>query len=479
MSTCHGAALSLAWGSWGASLTFFRPPKIKLYRSSNDKNHHANYSKNGWLATVVSARSKILILDDEQGVLSALQRLLRLKKYDVFTTTSHTEALAKLKDENFPLVISDYKMPEITGAEFLEKVKALSPFTTRILLTGYADMDAAIGAINKGYIFRFLTKPWEEKILLQAVEDGMQQHHLYTENERLLELTNQQNLELRKLNEGLEEKVQERTAEVTHLMKQVEASFMGSVRVMAQLSEMYSTRVGGHSKRVARLAGEFAKALNLSSKECLDIQIAGLLHDIGKIGHLSEGPDTVEYALRGSELVRVIPNLENPSKCVRHYQEFYNGSGLPDGLKGDDIPICSQILGLVNAYDNMLYESAHMEEGTPGKALKWIKSRVRVQFSPEIVKSFEKFLVESGKLKAHEFEMQIDLFKLRPNMILSQDICTEAGDLLLSAGYKLDDDVLERIWNRHLESPISDEIYVYRRSIPAAAGEVSDKKKAS
>ena len=158
----------------------------------------------------------LLFVDDEVSITKALQRLFRREGYYILTASSGQEGLALLGKAEKPvsLIISDQRMPQMTGAQFLEKAKEIFPDAIRFLLTGYSDMDAIVDAVNKGEIHRYLTKPWNDDDLLLQVRQGLDQYELVLENRRLLVLTNKQNKELSELNKDLEKKVEKRTQEI-------------------------------------------------------------------------------------------------------------------------------------------------------------------------------------------------------------------------------------------------------------------------
>src|SRR5919204_5183234 len=134
-------------------------------------------------------KPRILCVDDEPAVLDGLSLHLR-RRYEVFTATGGAEALASIeKNGPFAVVVSDMRMPGMNGAEFLARTREISPHTTRILLTGHADFDAALAAVNQGQIFRFLTKPCAPQLMLQAVEAGAEQNRLPPPQRGLLEQT--------------------------------------------------------------------------------------------------------------------------------------------------------------------------------------------------------------------------------------------------------------------------------------------------
>jgi response regulator RpfG family c-di-GMP phosphodiesterase len=157
----------------------------------------------------------LLFVDDEANILSALKRLFRPHGYRIFTAGGGAEGLEIMARESVDLVVSDMRMPEMNGAQFLEQVRLNWPETVRILLTGYAEIGATIDAINKGQIYRYISKPWEDNDIVIAVQHALERKLLQREKQRLELLTKKQNEELRELNESLEDKVKARTEEVS------------------------------------------------------------------------------------------------------------------------------------------------------------------------------------------------------------------------------------------------------------------------
>jgi len=153
----------------------------------------------------------VLCVDDEVNILNALKRLLRAEDYTLITAVGGAEGLGVLETEPVHLVMSDQRMPGMTGVEFLQKVKERYPNTVRVVLSGYADVGVMVDAINQGEIYRFLTKPWNDGELKSAIRQCLGQYDILQENRSLVEQTRVQNEELRRLNEGLEEIVDART----------------------------------------------------------------------------------------------------------------------------------------------------------------------------------------------------------------------------------------------------------------------------
>jgi two-component system, probable response regulator PhcQ len=132
------------------------------------------------------AKHKIMLVDDEVNVLNSLTRSLRKEGYELVTFDDPIKALAYLENETVDIVVSDHQMPSITGLEFLIRIKKKYPEIIRILLTGYADMEVAIRAVNEGKLYRFLTKPWDDEDLKQNLINALQLHDLISRNRLLL-----------------------------------------------------------------------------------------------------------------------------------------------------------------------------------------------------------------------------------------------------------------------------------------------------
>ena len=235
----------------------------------------------------------ILFVDDETSILKSLKRLFRREGYTLLTAENAKEGLERLTEVtgNVSVIISDQRMPEMNGAQFLEKSKAIAPNAVRFLLTGYSDMDAAVEAINKGEIHRYLSKPWNDDELRMHVRSALQQYELKLENQRLNELTAKQNEELKQLNENLEQRVTERTQAILFQNKKLETlnlrlenSFTETIRLLTSLIETVNPKLGAYMKHTAQIAKEIAQGLDLENKLATQIETAALLHDIGLLG---------------------------------------------------------------------------------------------------------------------------------------------------------------------------------------------------
>jgi len=274
----------------------------------------------------------ILFVDDEANILSSLTRLFRKEQYHILTADNARDAIAYFKDNNISLVISDQRMPQVTGVQLLERVRNISPDTIRIMLTGYADIKAAMAAINRGEVYRFIGKPWNDDDIKLVVKQALEQLDLKLENERLADLTERQNRDLISLNSSLEQKVEERTA-------QLEQSFYTFIRICADLIELFSPSLGGHSKRTAALAGEIAVKTGMERQEVELMETAALLHDIGLIGipkyiiSKNRGAMTeaelslyMQHPAQGQETLARSPGLKQAGVLIRSHHESWQAA---------------------------------------------------------------------------------------------------------------------------------------------------------
>ncbi len=162
----------------------------------------------------MSVKGTMLLVDDEANVLRALKRLMVDTGYTIFTADSGEAGLKILEENEIQLVISDYRMPGLSGVEFLSRVKEKSPDTIRIILSGYADAGAIVGAINQGHVYKFIPKPWDDQNLLSTIKDSFERYYLQKENTSLYAELSIKYKELQSLTRTLEDKVAERTRDL-------------------------------------------------------------------------------------------------------------------------------------------------------------------------------------------------------------------------------------------------------------------------
>lgn len=398
----------------------------------------------------------LLCVDDEPNILSSLRRLFRPCGYRVLVAESGAQGLDILRSEPVDLVISDMRMPHMDGAQFLAAVRAEWPDVMRFLLTGYADMASAIEAINQGQIYRYMNKPWVDDDLLISVRQGLDARALQRDKERLEALTRQQNETLRELNESLEAKVRERTDELQKAHEQLKQSFFVAVKIFTSLIEMRHPITAGHSRRVAALARSIAQRMGLKGADLQNVFVAGLLHDIGKIGFsdalLSRAQRTLSDDERriyqkhpvDAELILIgIDELSPIAQLVRHHHECYDGQGFPDGLWGDDIPLGARILLVANDYDGLQIGALSALRFKPEEALQAMEKARGVRYDPQVLDALRALVTAPPKPRPSEREVAVAA--LTPGMVLAREFAHRDGMPLLAAGQVLSARLIERM----------------------------------
>lgn len=405
----------------------------------------------------------LLLVDDEPSILSALRRLLRPTGYTIITATSGAEALTLLASQPVALVISDMRMPHMDGAQFLEKVRQQWPQTVRILLTGYAEIGSTIDAINRGEIYRYIAKPWDDHDLLLVVRQALEQQRLTTENARLLALTQAQNAQLQAMNDDLAQAVAARTGELAQVNEflnlantQLKQQFLTTIKVFSGLLELRGGAVAGHARRVAEHALKLADYMQLDDKLRRDLFLASLLHDIGKIGfpdHILSKPQSLlnahqlaeyrRHAVVSEHALLPLQELKAVTAMVRCHHEQYDGRGFPDGLRGDDIPMGSRIIALANDYDGLVSGTKTERPLSPEQAKKQIEQSRGHHYDPAVVDAFLNLWDKHLWLGADAQLTPAD--ELKPGMVLSKDFFTEQGTLLLAAEQVLTAPIIARL----------------------------------
>ncbi|MBE2257806.1 MAG: response regulator [Rhodobacteraceae bacterium] len=405
----------------------------------------------------------LLLVDDEPSILSALRRLFRPCGYRILTSESGAGGLDLLERENVDLVISDMRMPEMDGAQFLERVRTAWPRVVRILLTGYADIASTVNAINKGEIYRYISKPWDDNDIVLIVRDALERQQLQSENSRLLALTRSQNEELKALNSDLEARVSERTAELEQVNgflnlanDTLKQSFLVSIKVFSALMELREGSAGGHARRVADLARKLAIQLALDAKAQQDVFIAGLLHDIGKIGfsdamlakpvprlNAEELGRYRKHSLAGANALMPLADLKGAADLIRAHHERFDGQGFPDGLQGLGIPLGARILAVANDYDGLQIGTLSDRRFNPddAKAL-LVKSRGK-RYCPTVIDALLQLLGAPHEEPPQAAQVAVD--QLKAGMVLARDLMARDGTLLLAADYLLDANLVREI----------------------------------
>ena len=360
----------------------------------------------------------MLFVDDEVNILKSLARLFRADGVRVFTASSAPEALALLATEPIQVVVSDQRMPGTTGAKLLAQVRERWPEVARILLTGYAEIQVAIEAINQGEIFRLLTKPWNDAELRATVRQALDAVAMRSEVRRLNQLTQAQNA-------SLSEQVAARTAELEAKNKELRTAYLSTVRALSEAVDAKDPYTRGHSERVGVYASRIARELGCKRPFIERIYLAGLLHDIGKIGvpdAIIGKPDRLtplEYELMkrhpeiGARILEPVAFLADIVPCVRHHHEWYDGSplGYPERLASIEIPYPSRIILVADTVEAMTSDRPYRKALPFERVIDEVRRFRGTQFDPDAADAFlriaereeEAFLETASKFDIEDF----------------------------------------------------------------------------
>ena len=374
------------------------------------------------MGSVTRARvtlARILVLDDEPYILESLQDTLR-RRYDVTTAVRAQDALEHLRRAPTPFaaVISDMRMPGMSGNTFLSEARRLAPDTTRILLTGYADVETAISAVNTGQVFRFLTKPCPANELLATCAAAVEQNRLRTAEKQLLDET-----------------------------------LKGSVKALSDVLALAAPAAFGRSANVRKLVTRLSAAIGL--EDSWEVEVAALLVHLGAVTLPAE---TAEKLYRGSTLTpgekrmveRVpeltrrilenIPRLEGVVAILDSYQRNYRGERSDPGVppSENEPPPGARVLRLAVDFDAI---EAHGAD--PVVVIAAMRSREKT-YDPEMLAAFAELMCDPRDLRRVK---QIPLLGLRAGMMLADDVRASNGNLLIARGHTATEQLVTRLWN--------------------------------
>jgi response regulator RpfG family c-di-GMP phosphodiesterase len=410
-------------------------------------------------------KAHILCVDDERNILMAIRRTLRSTGHTIHLAESGKEGLEILAAEPIDLVISDMRMPEMDGAEFLKQVHQNYPLVGRVLLTGFSDLSSTIKAVNEGRINNYLSKPWDDEELRKVVKELLHTRFLEHERKRLLHITHQQNKKLVALTQSLEEKVKERTAELEQTAamldeayREVSISYDAAVSV---LSNVVMSRRGDLQPALSEISmtvKKLAKRIKDDEFFIKHVHYAALLFEIGKQSLSDELLNTPlqqltaeqrklyrNYPLLGEASLMSMPILSDTAKIIRSHCEHFDGSGFPDKLMGQSIPLGSRILSIVIHFYFYRHGLIDGKTHTTAETLDYLNRNAYKTFDPEILTIFKEMVAEFQLEDSHQQEKALASMQLLPGMVLAKDCITDKGVLLLTRGTVLTDGMIDKL----------------------------------
>jgi len=344
------------------------------------------------------ARKTLLCVDDEPAILSALRRTLRSTGVTVVTATNGAQALEIMADRPIDLVISDMRMPGMDGAQLLEHICRDWPDTVRMLLTGHSDAADTIRAVNRGQIFRYLQKPWDERELVESIAEGLALRSRLQHEARLLGMSATQAAQLRQLNDELQRLQEQLAADRQQSDTARQRRYLQSVKVLTNLLEVRCPGLFEHGRRVAALARDLARTMEMPPEEVLDIFVAGLLHDIGLVGLPDEalarldGSGTSEgdglYREHASLSARALAAMEDMlavTALIEAHHERFDGKGFPNGAAGAGIPMGARIIAFADSVDDLTHGRSGLARLDAGSLAERLIRGRGTQFDPAVV----------------------------------------------------------------------------------------------
>ena len=374
----------------------------------------------------------LLLVDDEVAILDGLRRQLR-RRFVVTTATSGAEALSVMESQQFAVVVSDMRMPEMDGAEFLAHARKLYPDTVRMLLTGQADMTSAIAAINQGQIFRFLTKPCQPEVLQSALGDAVEQNRLVRAEKELLEKT-----------------------------------LRSTVQTLTATLSLAHPKAFSRALRITRTVSEVAEELDVETP--WEVEVTAMLAHLGAVSLPPGVLDKIDAGLplnedermmaervsaTSAQLVAQVPRLEGVAAAIELQHARYDGtSSTPGAPVGDDLPLAARILKVA-----MDFDAAMSRRPAAQNAIAALRGDAGAH-DPSVLDALTRCHAVDAAASPPQ---KVEFDALEPGMVLMEDVLSDRGILLVGRGTAVTEPLLQRLDNFRRQDGISAPILVESR----------------
>jgi response regulator RpfG family c-di-GMP phosphodiesterase len=418
-------------------------------------------------ATISDYRPKVLLVDDEESILNSLRRLLRSQPYDVILANSGAQALEIMAQQPIDLLMTDARMPTMDGATLLAETHRLHPSITRILLTGYADLTMIIKAINEGQIHRYISKPWNDEEMLLTLRQSLAHQHSERERLRLVQLTWEQNEQLKSLNAKLEKHVASRTAELQQTAdmldlayEELKRSYVTGTEVFSLLANLRLPPAKQTNRQIIELVRVYCKSHGLDEASSRDLTMAAALYNIGKLSwsdgmmttpsdllHHTERERYRGYPKQSESLLMTLDPMKDAARLILHHQERWDGSGFPDHLKGEAIPLGSRLLKLAVDFIELQRGLILERQMNSDEALVFIRQYAGKLYDPGLVEDFVQVCATylSDVTLGDPAVKVLGTRDLLTGMVLARNLNADNGMLLLNAGKVLNGPLVDKL----------------------------------
>jgi putative nucleotidyltransferase with HDIG domain len=327
----------------------------------------------------------ILVVDDEEAIREVVSTMLEAKGYHCTAVHNGRAAQDEVKKSTPDLVLSDMIMPEMDGIKFLEWMRQYDPEVPVIMVTAIHDISTALEAIRRG-AYDYILKPFEKDQLFLGVDRALQHRRLVAEN--------------RNYQRNLEQLVEERTSQLSGTLAKLEQSYDDTLEALGSALDLKDAETEGHCQRVTAFCISIAKTLPVPNPYLPILARAAFLHDIGKMaipdgilrkpGPLTDGEKQVmrTHCEIGYNMLIRIPFLREAAEIVLAHQEYFDGSGYPRGLRGEQIPLGARIFTIADSLDAMISDRPYRKALPMSHAREEIRRCSGTQFDPKVVEVF-------------------------------------------------------------------------------------------
>ena len=409
-----------------------------------------------------SNKLNLLLLDDEDNVLKALWRLLR-REYNIACFTQGREALDYMEDNEVHIIVSDMRMPQMSGSEFLEQARVIRPSAYRLLLTGFSDINSTISAINDGGIYSYISKPWDNDNVRLSLKKASEHYLLELEKNQLMVSLANANDKLASLNNDLESKIKLRTHALQASKKKISDSLSNQKALLNNVLDMLSATIeyrtdlsASHIQRIAKQCRALVTEVGLDKAGCNRIYFCAMLHEIGMVGLPDElladiditntnDKATNRHPEIGAEIVGRVKRFASLAEVIKHQNENINGTGLPDHLSGENIPIGARVIRIVKDFDFLIAGKSNDKKMPIFQAQSWMEEKARIWYDQQLLKAFFTMLTERNNREDLDMEYSIGTESLKQGDVLTEDLVLKNGNTMVKAGQAINESMIDKI----------------------------------